>query len=215
MDKKELIIAGIVVIIAVIVASIIFAPSSDAKYTTLDVLNKGDLGENSTIYVKLADDGKNALSDKTIHVKLTDKKGKVVYDKSVKTHTTGVALAKLENVSAGEYDLNVTFDGDGNYTGSSISQKVTVKGEVIEDIVDNSTLIYQTLNDMSNDDNQDNSGSQSQSSSYTPSYSSSSSSSRSSSSSSSSSSSANTYYDENGNAMLPEYDENGKEVEPF
>lgn len=207
MDKKELIIAGIVVVIAVTVAGIIFAPSDVAKHTTLDILNKGDYGENSTVYIKLTDDEKNALSDKTVHVTLKDKSGKVVYKKTVKTHATGVGLAKLSNVSAGEYDLNVTFDGDGNYTGCSISQKITVKGEVVEDIVENSTLIQDTLAD-NDDGSQDTQSSQSQS--YTPSYSQSSS--RSSSSSSSSSSSQLPSYDVDGNRALPEYDEDGNEV---
>ena len=205
-----MIIAGIVVVIAVVVAGIAFAPSDVAKHTTLDILNKGDFGENSTIYVKLTDDEKSALSGKTVHVTLKDQKGKVVYNKSVETHATGVALAKLNSVPAGEYTLNVTFDGDGNYTASSISQKVTVKGEVVEDVVDNSTLIEDTLND--DTDSQDTSYTSYQQSSYTPSYSQSSSSQ---SSSSSSDSSADTYYDEDGNEMLPEYDENGKQVAPF
>ena len=211
MDRKELAIAGIVVVIAVIVAGIIFAPSPDvAKNTSLDILNKGDFGANSTVYIKLTDDAKNALSDKEVHVKLTDKKGNVVYDKTVKTHATGVGLAKLGNVPAGEYDLNVTFDGDGNYTGCSISKKITVKGEVVEDIVDNSTLIQDTLNDADSDDDntQDSSSYSRQQTSYTPS---SSSSSRSS-SSSSSSSSEYTNYDVDGNPSLPEYDEDGNEV---
>ncbi|MEE0935852.1 MAG: Ig-like domain-containing protein [Methanobrevibacter sp.] len=207
MDKKEMIIAGIVVVIAVVVAGIVFAPSDVAKHTTLDILNKGDFGENSTIYVKLTDDEKSALSGKTVHITLKDQKGKLVYNKTVKTHATGVALAKLNSVPAGEYTLNVTFDGDGNYSASSISHKVTVKGEVVEDVVDNSTLIQDTLDDT--DSSQDTSYQQS---SYTPSYSQSSSSQT---SSSSSDSSADTYYDEDGNEMLPEYDEDGNQVAPF
>lgn len=208
MDRKELVIAGIVVVIAVIVAGVIFAPSDVAKNTTLDILNKGDFGENSTIYIKLTDDEKNALSDETVHVKLTDKNGNVVYEENVKTHATGVGLAKLSNITAGEYELNVTFDGEGNYTGCSISKKITVKGEVVEDIVDNSTLIEDTLADTDNTANQQSSSSQSQS--YTPSYSSSSS--TGSSSSSSSSSSEYSSYDVDGNPTLPEYDEDGNEV---
>lgn len=50
MDKKELIIAGIVVIIAVIVGSMVFAPNGDSKFTTIDVLNKG-LSEKMPHYI--------------------------------------------------------------------------------------------------------------------------------------------------------------------
>ena len=215
MDRKELIIAGVVVVIAIVVGGIAFAPSSDAKSTTLEILNKGDLGVNGTVYVKLTDHEKASLSDKNLHVQLTNAKGKVVYDNTVKTHSTGVAIVKLENVSAGEYNINVTFDGDANYSSCSVSQKLTIKGEYIEEIVENTTLIEETLEDAqdSDDDTQDapqqstyDQSSYSQSS-YTPSY-------TPSSSSSSSSSSPDTVYDENGKEMLPEYDENGKQVDP-
>lgn len=209
MDKKELIITGIIIIIAVVAASIIFAPSISAQYTSIDVLNKGDLGENSTIYVKLTDGDKTSLSNKTIHVKLTDGKNNVVYEDSVKTQATGVAIVKLHNVSAGEYNLDVNFDGDENFTGCSISQKVKVITGEVKDVVENSTLINQTLAD-ANAQAQDSSSSQS-SSSYTPSSSGSSSSGSSSSGGSSSRSedSSSHYYDPDGNEILPEYDADG------
>lgn len=210
-----MIIAGIVVIIAVIVGSMVFAPNGDSKFTTIDVLNKGAVGENATLYIKLSDNDKTALSGKTIHVKITNNKNKVIYDDSVKTHATGVAIANLTNVSAGNYDLNVTYDGDGNYTGSSISQKLTVKSGHVEEQVENSTLIAETIADAQSPSD---SSSSSSSQSYTPSSQSSqsdSSSSRDDSSQSSSSSSDNspeTVIDENGKEVLPQYDENGKEV---
>ena len=147
MDKKEFIIAGIVVIIAVMATGIIFAPDTDGKSTTIDVLNKGDLGENSTIYIKLTDDDKTALSGKTVQIKLTNDKNEVVYDESAETHATGVAIAQMNNLSAGKYTLNVTYAGDGNYTGSSISQEITVKEGYVNDTLKNTTLIQQTLAD--------------------------------------------------------------------
>ncbi|MDO5860566.1 hypothetical protein [Methanobrevibacter sp.] len=222
MDKKELIIVGIIIIIAVVVGSILFASNGDSKYTTLDVLNKGAIGENSTVYVKLSDNEKTALSGKTLHIKLTNNESKVIYENSVKTHATGVAIVELENISAGDYNLNVTFDGDENYTGSSISQKITVKEGYVEENLENSTLIEDTIADAQNSDT---SSSQS-SSSYSTSYSSQSSSNSQSSSQSDSSSSqessdsssdagddsSDSYYDENGKEVLPEYDENGKVV---
>lgn len=211
---KDLVLFAIIIIVAAIVASIIFAPSDEADFTTLEVLNKGEFGENSTIYVKLADSEKNALSGQDVHVKLTDSDGKVVYDESVKTHATGVALAKLNGVSAGEYTLNITYDGNENYTASSVSQKITIQGEPVEDEIENSTLIQDTLEDAQYDDDSSSSSSsdsyqsysqqsQSQSYSYSPQ-----------SSRSYDSGSSDTYYDENGAEMLPEYDENGAQVDP-
>ena len=205
MDKKELIITGIIIIIAVVAAGIIFAPSISAQYTSIDVLNKGDLGGNSTIYVKLTDGNKTSLSNKTIHVKITDNKNNVVYEDSVETQSTGVAIVKLHNLGAGEYNLEVNFDGDEDYTGCSISQKVKVVTGEVEDEFANSSLINETnaeanAHAQSDSSQSSNTPSSSGSSSYTPS---------SSGSSSRSEDSSSHYYDPDGNEILPEYDADG------
>lgn len=207
MDKKELIIIGIVVILAIVIGSILFAPSDEAKTTSITLLNKGDLGENSTVYLKLKDIEENSLSGKTIHVKITNSKNKVIYNEDVETHATGVAMAPLKNMSAGNYTLEVSFDGDENYTASSLSKKITIKGEEVEEDIDESELVDQTI-----DEAQNTQTSSSQQSSYSqPRYSQSSYSQSSSSSSSSNDDGSMHYYDENGNEALPEYDENGNE----
>ena len=209
MDKKELAVLAVIIIIAASVVSIVFAPDASGESTSIEILNKKDIGENGTVYVKLKDSSNGPLSNKTIHIKLTDSNNHAVYEKTVHTHSTGVAIVKLENVSAGSYNINITFEGDANYTGCSVSQKLNIKGEtVVDEAIENSTIIQETLAD--DDSTQDTQTTPTQSSSYTPSYSQSSSSS--SSSRSSSSSSELPTYDENGRETLPEYDENGKEV---
>lgn len=214
MDKKELLILGIIIVIIAVIAGIILAPQSNGQTTNLEILNKKAVMENGSVYVKLKDDSSGALSDKNLTVQLKDSKGKVVYKTVEKTHATGVAVVKLKNVSAGEYEINITFEGDANYTESSISQKITIGGDTPEVELENSTLINETLEEDAQDNNDnDNSNTDSQSNYQQPStnyYPSSSSQSRS--SSSSSSSSELPEYDVNGKSTLPEYDEDGNRV---
>ena len=212
---KDLIIFGIIIIIAAIVFSFVFSPSSDAHNTSIQVLNKGDLGSNSTIYVKLTDSQKTSLSNKTVHVRLLDSKGKVAYTKDIKTHATGVGMAKLSNMSSGEYTLNITYDGDANYTGCSLSKKVKVDSGVVKDEIDNSTLDNATMQDILDTqaqlDQQDSSDSQQYDQSYTPSNPSSDSDS---SSSDSNDDGFDVYIDEDGNTMDVVIDEDGNQVDP-
>lgn len=201
MDKKELIILGIIVVIAIVVGGIVFAPHSDGISTSIEILNHKDVGENGNVYVKLKDASGASLSNKTLHVKITDKNNKVIYDKSVETHSTGVAIVKLQNATPGEYTINITFEGDGNYSECSLSQKIVISGDAVDEL-ENSTLIQETLDDDHTDDSNQNTQDQSsQSNSYTPSYTPS--------DRGSSDSEETKYYDENGNEVLPEYDENG------
>lgn len=201
MQFQEIIIAGIIIIVAALVLSFVFSPTSEAHDTNIQILNKGDFGLNSTIYIKLTDNQKTSLSDQTVHVQLIDENGTVVYKDDVKTQATGVAMSKLSGVGAGNYTIKITYDGDSNYTASSLEKKVNVVGEEVEDIVDDMNLTVNTAN-------QDSANSAS-----SPTYSSSSSSYYSS-SSSSSSSSEDVYYDENGNQMDNVYDEKGNQIDP-
>ena len=214
MDRKELIIIGIVAVALVAVAAtFLFNPSNDPSFTVIDILGDGVIGDNGTIYVKLTDGNKNSLSGKTIHVEIVDKNGTVVYSQDGKTHATGVAIFKTNNLTPGEYTIKASFDGDGNHSKSSVSEKLTIKAGYVEEDVDNSTFT---------DDGQSSSSTTSQSSSSSSDSSDSYSSDNSQSSDSQSQDNTqdsddgdpNQVIDENGNPVEPVIDENGKEVTP-
>lgn len=89
-------------------------------------MGNGSIHENGTIGIKLTNGENTALKNKTVHVCVKDSEGKIVVDKTAKTYVSGVVGVGLTNVSAGEYDVNVTFEGDENYTSSSVSQKLKI-----------------------------------------------------------------------------------------
>lgn len=211
MDKKEYVIIGIVIIIAIAVAGIIFSSPNSAKNTQIQILNNGSIGENGTIYIKLTDMEKNSLGDKPIKVSIIDKKGKAVYTKELKTHVTGMALVKVENITPDTYTVNVTFNGDANYSSSSVSKKINIVSGHVEEQLNATSEDIQAINTEQAQDSQQNT--------YTPVYStdtsytpSSSSSQQSSSDSRDTSSDDGGVIDENGNAVDPVIDENGNEV---
>ena len=211
MDKKEYVIIGIVIIIAIAVAGIIFSSPNSAKNTQIQILNNGSIGENGTIYIKLTDMEKNSLGDKPIKVSIIDKKGKAVYTKELKTHVTGMALVKVENITPDTYTVNVTFNGDANYSSSSVSKKINIVSGHVEEQLNATSEDIQAINIEQAQDSQQNT--------YTPVYStdtsytpSSSSSQQSSSDSRDTSSDDGGVIDENGNAVDTVIDENGNEV---
>ena len=200
-----IIIFGVIVIIAAVLASFIFSPSAeDVADSKLDILGNGTIGENGTLDVKLSNGEGIALKDKEILVTVKNSEGKIVLQKSAKTYVNGVANVKIENVSPGKYDVNVTFGGDENYTASSVVEKLTIAKGVVEEDTNNDTDTSTVVEDTTTT-----SSAPTQS---TPSYSYSQSSHSSSSSSSSSSDaddSSDTYYDEDGNQMEEIIDEDG------
>lgn len=208
MDENKLIIIGVIIVILAVIAGFMLTSSSDDSQgdTKLDILTQGAISENGTIDVKLTNIDGVAIRDKVVHVSVTDDKGNVVFSEDVTTYANGVANVKLNDVKAGTYNIEVTFDGDDKFTSSSVSEKLTINPGVSEEPEDNST----------SEDTASVDSSSTQSTASTPSYSSSSSSYSSSSSSSSHSSSdgggSSDVIDENGNAVETVIDENGNEV---
>ena len=51
----------------------------------------------------------------------------MVYNKTVKTSNNGKTTVELKNVTAGKkYTVNVTFDGDKNYSANATSKKIKI-----------------------------------------------------------------------------------------
>lgn len=205
MDKKELIIIGIVAVIFIAVAGVMLSPTTGAKDTELKMLNNGTLGENGTIYIKLTDAQKQSLADKPITVKITDKNGKEVLSKTVKTHVTGVAIVKVANMSPGKYEVKASYGGDDNYTASSLSEKINIKSGYVEEDINMTEMIGSDSTDTQTESTPTDT-----SDSYTPVYTDTSQ--DSSDTSSDDSDDGNTVIDENGNEMDTVIDENGNEV---
>ena len=217
MDKKELIITGVIIIIiiaAVLANSFIFNPNTQ-EVSKINILNNNTLGENGTLYVKLTDINDVSLSDETIHIIVTDENNTQIYNTTTKTHFTGVAVVKLDNLSNGTYNVNASFEGDDNYTASSAVQEITIGEGYVEEDLTNITEIAEE-NTLTEDNTQTSPSSQSSQSSYSSQSSSSSSSishkSTSTSTQDSGSDSEGGYYDENGKSIEPTIDENGKET---
>ena len=155
---------------------------------------------------------KNSLGNKAIKVSIIDKNGKAVYTKDLKTHVIGMALVKVENITPGTYTVNVTFNGDENYTSSSASQKINISSGHVEEQLNATSEDIQAINNELSQDT-------TQTDSYTPVYSTDTSYTPSSSSSDQSSSDSGDdggddggVIDENGNAVDTVIDENGNEV---
>ena len=206
MDKKIIILIVAVVLVASVFAFFIISSfAEDVDNSKLDILGNGTIEENGTLNVKLSDLDDVALKDKEIHVAVKNSEGNTVFEKSAKTHDNGVANVKMENVSAGIYEVNVTFGGDEEYTASSVVEKLIIGDGVAEEDINNET--DNSTDEVDIDSTQDQSSSSysynSQSSYYSPSSSSSSS------SSSYDDGGAGNYYDENGNEVDPVIDENG------
>lgn len=121
-QKKIITVLLIVIAVLIIICMALFLPLT-GEHSTLtigdDTIYAGD-----SLVVVLSDDGGNAISNQTIHVKLTDGDGKTI-DESIVTDSEG--KAKLSIDDKGKYSVECRFDGNGEYSSSSMSGEITVE----------------------------------------------------------------------------------------
>lgn len=129
-NKNIIIILLIVVVILAAVAGFMFLNQANAKNPTKIKItsDKSQYEDSAELSIKLTDMNGTALSKEIVNITITDKKGKVVVDDVVKTNSKGNAKLDL-NLKKGKYSVNVTYDGNENFTANHSSQNLTIKEE--------------------------------------------------------------------------------------
>ena len=126
-NKNIILILIIIIVILAVVAGAMFIQSGNAKQETKIKINSDKtLHSGDKLSVQLTDLNKTALSKEMVNILITNKKGKIVVNESVKTNSKGKATIDLD-LKKGKYDVNVTFEGNENYTGCFNTQKLTMK----------------------------------------------------------------------------------------
>lgn len=140
MENKNIIII-LVVIIIILAAAIGFAllnPMHAKEPTKIKITSDKEQYEGGELSLQLTDLNKTPLSKEIVNVTITNSKGKVVFDDVVKTNSKGKAKLDLD-LKKGKYKVNVTYDGNENYTGNHTTQKLTIKKEVVQATVSESS----------------------------------------------------------------------------
>ena len=132
MEQKNIIIILLIVIIilAAAIGVMCLSPSVAKQDTKIAITSNDTLYEGSNLTVKLTDINGTGISNQTVNVTLKDDEGVTSYFSAV-TNSKGIGTLKLDK-SAGNYTVNVTFAGNDNYTGSTASQYLEIKEEVVE-----------------------------------------------------------------------------------
>ena len=137
MESKNIIIILIVIIVilAAAIGFMVLKPMHAKEPTKIKVDSNKTLYEGKDLTVKLTDLNKTPLSKQNVNITVKDSKGKVVANKTVKTDDKGNAKMDLK-LKKGEYDVDVRYGGNENYTGNNTTQTLTVKEKVVEATVE-------------------------------------------------------------------------------
>ena len=130
-NKKIIIILVAIIVVLAAVLGVMFLQSTTAKEPTkVKIISNKTQYEGGELSIKLTDLNGTAISKEIVNVTITNSKGKVVVDDVVKTNSKGKAKLDLD-LKKGKYNVNVSYDGNENYTGNNTTQKLTIEEQVV------------------------------------------------------------------------------------
>lgn len=129
MDKnKIIIIALIIVIIALLVGIFAVMPNLNRQDTSLTFVGNSTITEGGFIEIQLTDTNGNPISNQSVNVTIKDENQESKYNPVI-TDENGTGILKIYE-SAGEYNLTISYGGNDNYKGCSITQQITIEKAV-------------------------------------------------------------------------------------
>ena len=140
MENRNIIIILIVIIVvlAAAIGVMLLNPDIGKEQTKIKITSDKEQLEGGELNIKLTDLNKTPVSKEIVNIKITNNKGKVVVDEVVKTNSKGKAKLDLD-LKKGKYKVNVTYDGNENYTGCNATQKLKIKEAVTEAVMSQSS----------------------------------------------------------------------------
>ena len=147
MEKKDkIIIATLVIVIIVLVGITIYMFNGHPQQSTqIKVIGNKTIEEDGALNVKLSLLNGTGIKNKKINITIVGKNNKEVLKKTVKTNSKGKANIDLDNISKGTYVVNITFEGDENYSSNTTSQKIKIiEKKVAETTAEPTSEVTQT-----------------------------------------------------------------------
>ena len=133
MENKNIIIILLVIIVILAAATgyILLNPINAKEPVKIKITSDAEQTEGGKLSIQLTDLNKTPLSKETVKIRVINSEGNVVVNDIVKTNSKGNAKLDLD-LKKGKYTVNVTYDGNENYTGNNTTQKLTIKEKIVE-----------------------------------------------------------------------------------
>ncbi|MBQ7928255.1 MAG: Ig-like domain repeat protein [Methanobrevibacter sp.] len=123
MDKKYLIVLIILVILIIAVGVFALGSNNAKQDSKLEILTNRELTVGDNFEVQLTDLNNAPIANEVVNIKMGNNSFQVT------TNNDGKAILKTDNISAGEYSVNVTFGGNDKFNSNSASQKLILKDD--------------------------------------------------------------------------------------
>lgn len=126
MNSNNLVILGFCIFLILSISSAIIITVLSPEETNLDVLSNSSMYSGENFTVKLTSDDK-PLANQNIVVTFKDADGNLT-SINLTTNEKGIATG-IQNLSAGNYTVNVTYSGNEDYKSSNLTTNLKIEAK--------------------------------------------------------------------------------------
>ena len=124
-NNNAIIILLLTIVIMLVMGLFVFSSSIFGQDSNIIINAMDSIDNNGQFTVQLTDNAGNPIINQEIEIVFTNANGGSVTKKSI-TDSSGMAYVQLSDLSTGEYTVECTFNGNGDYKGSSASKVITI-----------------------------------------------------------------------------------------
>lgn len=126
MDNDRIIIGLLIVIVAMLVVGLLmFNPLSAKNPTSIMVTSNTELYDGDSFSIFLSDINQTPIENQKVNVIIYDSSGSP-NNQEITTDGSGNAALQLNGLTPGQYTFNVSYDGNGQYSSSAVSQSISI-----------------------------------------------------------------------------------------
>lgn len=132
MDYNKIIILLIAVIVIIIVAGTVFLMDPFKEESKVVIITNDTVHAGNTFLFKLADLNDNPIANENVSILIRDNNSRTVVNEHLTTNNLGEASLEMVNISAGNYSVNITFNGNDKYKASNLTYNLKVIDDAVE-----------------------------------------------------------------------------------
>lgn len=151
MNHNKIIIALVVVLVVIVAAGIVLLNPGHAKIDSrVNIISNSTLNDGDNLTIKLVDSNNTPIANQRVNITLINANGEK-NPQEVNTDTNGEGNIQLKDLAAGNYTVNVNYDGNDNYTSCNTTQNLQIKEKISSSISTTSSAPAKSSNNI--DDN--------------------------------------------------------------
>lgn len=130
MERKKILIVLIAVII-LIIALISIIAINEKEDSQIIITSQSTLKNNDLMTITLTDSSENPIANQKVEITITDSNEEEI-KREITTNEMGIGSLELSNLTAGQYNITIKYDGNNQYRESEATQILTINNHSVE-----------------------------------------------------------------------------------